>query len=245
MLRKSFARGTIRAIYVGPLQSLLMALLTAGVWPTGLLLTRLWLYASFQRFRGGELARWAAYRNGVRDEPYAHLVRRIRPTGVLVFAGVFWIVAAAAGLVIVVSFARWHLGWSPPLPADPRRCAPMVVLMVAGFATSIFHILAVLQIRLKMSQLIGRLAIWQIVISKNAGKADLPGFVLWPQALFVVAAPLLWLHWRWSAYWLIAAVAAMLAAEVQRGYITVADRRLRIAVARAIGRIMYGPGARR
>src|SRR5262245_13324885 len=58
MLRKSYARRPNKAVFWGPLSTLGAALATAGLWPMGLLLCRLWFYASHQRFRAGELRRW-------------------------------------------------------------------------------------------------------------------------------------------------------------------------------------------
>jgi hypothetical protein len=121
----------------------------------------------------------------------------------------------------------------------------MLGLVVAVPTASILLMLGILSLRLRLTQLIERLAIWDLAIRVPRRSLDLPQFVLWPLTGFAVVMPLILLQKRWAAFWLIAAIAGMLAAEVQRGYIIVADRRLRIAVARAIGRIMYGPGARR
>lgn len=242
MLRKSFSRSPVRAAYWAPGKSVFFALISAGVWPAALLLYRLWLYGSFQRFRAGELAKWAEQRAGSSGAPYARLVRLVRPTAEITL-GIFCIwIALACGFWLAAWFTLARFDVVASFPVDPRRCLPAMVFVIAIFLASIFQMLAVIKLRLRVEQLIERLNVWGIHVSRKTVDPNLPRFVLWPIGLLLLGLPSILLHWRWMAFWQIAVAASVLAAEVQRGYITVADRRMRLAVARAIGRILYGPG---
>lgn len=223
MLFRAFARSAPRAIFLRPGRSILLAVLTAGLFPTGLLLSRLWMIASFHRFRVAELSRWLGLLAADAPLEAAPPIRRIRPTGILLLAWSFWF----AGLITGVAAAG----------AAGYRSRLITIAVAAVAAAGFMQVLAVATLRLRVAQFFGLPEVRRSLGKIGAVDPSLPGWTLWPMALLpAVAFPFLLLHWRLVALWTIAAVSSLLAAEVQRGYITVADRRLRYAVARAIGR---------
>lgn len=242
MLRKSFSRPPNRALYVRPFHGLLIALLTAGLMPTGLLIRRLWLYASHQRFRATELAEWLADGKSLSGQA----LRWIRPTGLIVAAGGVWSIATMlavyAGLTAVT-------GWTPAV-----RIRGLYVEAMA--LTAMLQILSVLILRMRVERCLCMLcnasghdgsgkrafAALRSGLEQTLGRSAIPLASLWPM-LMVIPWSLVWLAgWRTAAAWLAGGIMATLAAEVQRGYITVSDRRMRYALARRINALLRRSG---
>lgn len=236
MLRKSFSREPNRTLFARPIAAAAQMLATAGVWPTGMLIWRLWLYASHQRFRAGELLSWL----GDPAETHPPAVRRIRPTWLLVAALVAWVLAALALAGLVGQAILAWAGWVDPLPSDPRRSTPALSAAGLIIAASILQIVSVLTVRLRMEQFCRRLSAAEPRLRLRVPDPAIPAWCVWPMLLAVPWAGLWIGGYRWLAWWLMPAIVALLAAEVQRGYITVTDRRLRYAIARRIGFLLPG-----
>ncbi|HRK30749.1 MAG TPA: hypothetical protein PLD59_06690 [Tepidisphaeraceae bacterium] len=244
MLRASFRRRGPAQFYFSPASALVMSLLTAGLFPTGLLLVRVWMYATPHRFRARELMTWLADGDRAISPMWRAMLARVRPTAPLAAAGGLWLIALGGAAVLVVQGLHWLAG-GPPLPADARRSVGLLVAGAGSALASLALLLSTLQLRLHLWRLMARLPVLELDCRKDPARFDLPRWVVWPVAGAPVVLALTAGGWLWPAMWLMSSVVATLAAEVQRGYIIVADRRLRVAVARAIGGIMYGREMRR
>jgi hypothetical protein len=233
MLRKSFSRAPNRTLFAHPISALIQTLATAGLWPTGVLIWRLWLYASHQRFRAGELLWWLSGGDAPPAVPAA--VGRIRPTGLLVAALVAWLLALIAWVGVIGRAMLAWMEWTTPLPTDPRQSYPALTAAVLLIVATMLQIVAVLTLRLRVEQALQRLNRAVPRLRLTMPDPTLPAWTIWPMLL---AAPwvILWLSGhRWLGWWTIGVLVAMLAGEAQRGYISVTDRRLRYAIARRIG----------
>jgi hypothetical protein len=232
MLRKSFARGPSQKLFLSPIRTLVWAALTAGLMPTALLILRLWFYASHQRFRAGELVRWLS--DGSADARLA--TRSIRPTAPLLVAAV----AVAFSVFSMIGWVAWAAVVS--LPRSPGRFPPAVGLAMSVIVASLSQVITIFTLRLRMQQFVGRL-------NRAAGlrvrttDPRIPAWTVWPMLLIVPWSALWLAGFRWTAWWLMPAIVATLAAETQRGYITVTDRRARYAIARRVGRFLPGRAA--
>jgi hypothetical protein len=122
------------------------------------------------------------------------------------------------------------LRWLESGPVERWR-AGLLTAIGALVASSILQIVAILTLRMRTAQFFGHL------LHVHA-PPSLPGWVLWPLLLVLPFVGLWMCGWRGVAVGLIPAVFATLASEVQRGYITVTDRRLRYAVARRLSLLM-------
>lgn len=226
-LRKAYSRPANGSLYLKPLQALTIAIASMGLLPTGLLLSRLWMAASYQRFCAGELARWLGLIDPEADSGNVSPIRRIRPTGCLLVGWAMWAVAAGCGLAA---------GGMAIAGTGPAK----TMLMLAGAASaaaSCCQLMAIASLRLRVHQFIHRREVLDRLRPVSPVDPALPGWSVWPLALIAASEIILvGLGFRPAAVWMVAAGASVLAAEVQRGYITVADRRLRFAVARAIAR---------
>ena len=238
MLRKSFSRAPNRTLFAHPISALIQTLATAGLWPTGVLIWRLWLYAAHHRFRAGELLWWLSGGDTPPAVPAA--VRRIRPTGLLVAALIAWLLAAASWIALVGRALPAWMEWTAPLPTDPRRSYLALAATGLLIVAAMLQIVAILTLRLRVEQFFRRLNLAVPRMRLTLPDPPLPAWTIWPMLL---AAPwvLLWLSGsRWLGWWTIGVIVAMLAGEAQRGYISVTDRRLRYAVARRIGFLLNG-----
>ncbi|MDW8263361.1 MAG: hypothetical protein RMJ35_12610 [Phycisphaerales bacterium] len=144
-----------------------------------------------------------------------------------------WLSAVLAGGLLLL----WQIvGWLTP---DEARRSLLAFFLVAGVgAASLFQIGAVLRLSLRMWCFGQSCRRQGLLIRLPEPWRNLPTQVLWPMLIAPLAIPLQWTDHPWPALWLTCVSFALLAAEVQRGYITVADRRLRLALARAIGHRM-------
>jgi hypothetical protein len=241
MLRKSFSRGPNRALYWPPARSLIAALLTAGLLPTGFLLWRLWLYASHHKFRAVELAAWMRAPGPPQfgDRIHGHLsasgpfnLRTIRPVPIFIVGALCW--SGACALLVTIA-----ANWVGLLDLVSRSHDLTVVLFAAmSMAASLAQLASVLSLRMRVHGYFARPDLKAIAYATADVDPNLPMWSLWPVLLspLVIVAKLA--DSRVAALWIIAALVSALAAEVQRGYITVADRRLRYAIARQIGALM-------
>jgi hypothetical protein len=240
MLRRSYVRRHHRALAHHPVRAGFEALLTAGLWPTGRLISRLWAYATQHRYRAGELADWLADRRGVEGRPYLRLIRRTCPQVLFPLAVALWLVAAGTMAIgLIGAIGGWLGHW--PVPGGAWRVWSMAYSAAIGGA-GLSHVSAVMQVRLRVEQAMERLGVLGLNFDPVRTGRDLPAWVLWPLLLLpaVVLVGVATGSGRAVLAWGLGASVGMLAAEVQRGYISVADRRARVAVARAIGPLLYG-----
>lgn len=243
LLRKSFSRSPNQALYWSAGRSVPAAILTGGLLPAAVLLRRLWRYASHQRFRGGELLDWLRGGDVLTppgDRPAD--LRRVRPTGLLVAAGIAWAAGAVLVAWLALRAAASAVGWATPLPADPRHAPAAMAAVAALSASSVLQVVAILSLRLKVERFVARLERAAPALAPVRADPTMPAWTLWPMLLAIPWAALWLAGHRWAAAWLMPAVVALLASEAQRGYITVTDRRLRYALARRIGFLLYGGG---
>lgn len=242
-LRRSYARSPNQALFWRVKRAVVTATLTAGILPTGLLLLRLWRYAAHHRFRAGELVQWLRASGCImpRGRPPG-VVERLRPSAVLLAAGMAWATGTTCAVIIAGS-ALLRLPSGLDGPRDDPRASPVALAGVALLtASSFLQILAILVLRLRVERFIQRLSLAAVSLGPVRAAPELPVWVLWPMTLIVPWAAV-WLGgYRWAAIWAVPAVFAVLASEVQRGYITVTDRRLRYALARRIGFLLNGEG---
>jgi hypothetical protein len=240
MLRKSFSRPANRALFWPAIQSLIAAFLTAGLLPTGFLLWRLWLYATHQRFRAGDLAKWLRASDPPQFDymirpilPAVFNLRSVRPTSIFIVAAVCWLTACAMPIISLAAAGGL-------IDISPRARDLLLVLFFALISAAAMALLAtILALRMRVHGYFARPDLKSIAVTAISVDPNLPLWTLWPALLSPLAVIAKLLDSRLAALWVVAALVAMLAAEVQRGYITVADRRLRYTVARAIAALMW------
>lgn len=242
-LRRSFARSPNQALFWRAKRAVVAATLTAGILPTGLLLLRLWRYAAHHRFRAGELVQWLhASESTMSPGRPPGVVARLRPSGVLLAAGMAWVTGTTCA-VMVAGSALLSLLSGFGGPRDDPRASPVALAGVALLtASSFLQILAILVLRLRVERCIQRLSLAAVSLGPVRAAPELPVWVVWPMILIVPWAAVWLAGSRWAAIWAVPAVFAVLASEVQRGYITVSDRRLRYAIARRIGFLLNSEG---
>jgi len=244
-LRKSYARSPNQALFWRPRRTMLLALLTAGTAPTGVLLLRLWKYATHHRYRAAELVRWLGGSESSLQSR-GRWTDGLQPTGALLLAGTAWAAGGACVAVTAgVGIAALMRGGGG-LTHDPRDSliALSAIALLAG--SSLVQIVAILTLRLRVDQFVRRLEQAAVRLRPVRSAPELPGWVVWPMVLIVPWSAVWLAGYRWVAVWMMPAIFAVLASEVQRGYITVTDRRLRYALARRIGFLLHGgsPGGR-
>lgn len=246
MLRRSFSRRPNRNLYWAPLPAVVAAFFTAGLWPSGLLIYRLWTYATHQRFRAGELARWVRTPNppiiqSMNSGSPVHDVHwtKIMPRFTIHLSMLCWLAAVAIGGVIALNLL-FNFEFLQSRSGSTRMT---VIWFVLTSLACMLHISAVFGLRERVESCLTRRDM-RLPLSSAPGSRNMPLWSLWPAALATLSIPVKLAGFQFAAVWIVTATAAVLASEIQRGYISVADRRLRLSVARAIGAAMYSEARR-
>lgn len=246
MLRRSFSRRPNKSLYWPPLPAVAVAFITAGLWPGGLLIYRLWKYATHQRFRAGELALWVRKPNppviqSMSAGSPVHDVHwtEIMPRFAIRMSMLCWLVAVAIGGVIALNLLLDFQF----LQSRSGSTRMMVIWFVLISLACMLHISAVFGLRERVESCFCRRDM-RLALLRASRTRNMPLWCLWPAVLALFSIPVKLAGFQFAAMWIVTATAAVLASEIQRGYITVADRRLRLSVARAIGAAMYSEARR-